>query len=536
MAITRRELLSQLALQGACLYTAMTGLGLLAQPSAHASGPLRLEGRGDGRRVLILGGGLAGLAAAYELGKLGYRCRILEARERPGGRSWTIRGGDRFREVDGTEQHCRFDPGHYLNPGPARIPQWHVTLDYCKELGVAVEPFAMRNESAYYHHQGGPLGGRPIQARALRADMRGYLAEALAKAVHLDELELPLSAEDRDRLIEFLRDDGDLDPDLVYRGSTRRGYRVDPAAGEQAGTRDDPFGFGELLRSGLARYLNVDNTYFWQMMMFQPVGGMDQIARALARRLDPEVITYGAEVLALRRTERGVSVPYRKADREQLAEAELCICTLPLSVLRGVPSDLSAPQKDSIAHIPYFNVGKCGLQFRRRFWEEDDRIFGGITHTDLPIAQILYPSHGYLGEKGVLVGYFNVAGPGIEALGFKPTAEEFGRLPPSRRLERAIAEGSLIHPQYPKEFENGVSVDWDRTPYSLGCTVEYTREIRRAYYPALLEPAGPIYLAGDHCSHLQGWQAGALESARQVVTAVHRRVLADPRRSHAEAA
>ncbi|MEW6169063.1 MAG: FAD-dependent oxidoreductase [Pseudomonadota bacterium] len=177
----------------------MTGLGLLAQPGAHAGGPLRLEGRGDGRRVLILGGGLAGLAAAYELGKLGYRCRILEARERPGGRSWTIRGGDRFREVDGTEQQCRFDPGHYLNPGPARIPQWHVTLDYCKELGVAVEPFAMRNESAYYHHQGGPLGGRPIQARAVRADMRGYLAEALAKAVHLDDLELPLSAEDRDR-------------------------------------------------------------------------------------------------------------------------------------------------------------------------------------------------------------------------------------------------------------------------------------------------------------------------------------------------
>jgi monoamine oxidase len=50
---------------------------------------------------VILGAGIAGMVAALELGKAGYECRVLEARSRPGGRNWTLRGGlaDYFRRV-----------------------------------------------------------------------------------------------------------------------------------------------------------------------------------------------------------------------------------------------------------------------------------------------------------------------------------------------------------------------------------------------------------------------------------------------------
>ena len=47
--------------------------------------------------------------------------------------------------------------------------------------------------------------------------------------------------------------------------------------------------------------------------------------------------------------------------------------------------------KAAIAAVPYASVVKTGLQFRRRFWEEDEHIFGGISYTDLPIRQISYP-------------------------------------------------------------------------------------------------------------------------------------------------
>ena len=93
--------------------------------------------------VLVLGTGIAGLGTAYELEKAGYLCEVLEARERPGGRCWTVRGGTREIDLDGAFQTAQFADGHYMNAGPARIPQHHTTLDYCRELGVAIEPLGL---------------------------------------------------------------------------------------------------------------------------------------------------------------------------------------------------------------------------------------------------------------------------------------------------------------------------------------------------------------------------------------------------------
>ena len=101
--------------------------------------PLTLQkGEAHGTKVVILGAGVAGLSAAYELGKAGYDCTVLEARDRVGGRNWSIRRGTRIEMNDGTRQVCEFDPEMYLNSGPARIPSAHqAVLGYCRELGVA---------------------------------------------------------------------------------------------------------------------------------------------------------------------------------------------------------------------------------------------------------------------------------------------------------------------------------------------------------------------------------------------------------------
>ena len=85
----------------------MTGLGLLAAP---VQAPFELTGRAPGVRVVILGGGLAGMTVAYELGKVGYDCRVLEARARPGGRVFTVRRGT-VSEEEGSSQTAAFDDG-----------------------------------------------------------------------------------------------------------------------------------------------------------------------------------------------------------------------------------------------------------------------------------------------------------------------------------------------------------------------------------------------------------------------------------------
>ncbi len=94
---TRRRFLQSVGrLAGAgALYDTMVAMGLLQVPTAWA-GPATLPAaQGAGKRVAILGAGIAGLAAAYELRKAGYSCTILELLDRPGGRNFTARRGCR---------------------------------------------------------------------------------------------------------------------------------------------------------------------------------------------------------------------------------------------------------------------------------------------------------------------------------------------------------------------------------------------------------------------------------------------------------
>ena len=182
MDLTRRRFLEGVARAGGAslVYEAMTGLGLLAAP---AQAPFGLSGRVSGVRVVILGAGLAGMTVAYELGKVGFDCRVLEARARPGGRVFTVRRGT-ISEEDGPAQTAAFDQGLYFNAGPMRISHHHhTTLAYCRELQVPTEVFVPDCESAYLAQTRGPLAGRRIRLREARADFDGHIAELLSKAL-----------------------------------------------------------------------------------------------------------------------------------------------------------------------------------------------------------------------------------------------------------------------------------------------------------------------------------------------------------------
>ena len=514
-SLTRRELLAAIALAGGAgaAYRTLGALGLSPAPDQPLAYSAQAP-RAKGNRVIILGAGLAGLVAAYELGKLGYACTILEARARPGGRCWTVRRGTVETEMGGAAQECGFDDGLYFNPGPARIPHHHRTLlAYCREFGVPLEVLVNENSAAYYYQEDrngavGQLGGQRVPRRTAQADLRGYVSELLAKAVGGGALDVPLSSEDRARLLAFLRTYGNLDDAGAYRGSERRGFRVPPGSGNQAGSIDAPPALGALLQSGFWENFPGEWSFDQQMTMFQPVGGMDRIATAFAERVGWQ-IRYGCEVRELRRTSDGVRVVYFDAARQQTVEAagDRCICTLPLSVLKSIPNDLPAATQGAIGQVAYNASLKVGLQFGRRFWEEDEAIYGGITWTNLPIRQIWYPSDGYLGRKGILLGMY----------AFGPDALSLGGLAPAERHGRVIEQGARIHPQYTAEFEAAYSVAWQRLRHNQGCYASYSETTRRSAYPALFQSDGVIYLAGEHMSYLTGWQEGAVLSAQAVV-------------------
>ncbi len=514
--ITRRTFLHRFSVLAGSSYPAMMALGLMKKASAH---PFQLQGSGQDTRVIIVGGGLAGLTAAYELKKLGYHCTILEARNRPGGRVWTVRGGTEETEVGGETQQCAFDQGQYLNAGAARIPHHHeISLQYCRELGVPLEIFNNVNENAYLYTEGnGPLSNKPVRIKEISHDMRGYMCEFVEKAIHQDALDLPLTQEDKEKLIEYFRVEGGLNPDLLYKGSDRRGYQVAPGAGDQPGEYADPHRFMDMLHSGFMdpAMSNLPvYTLDLQMTLFQPVGGMDKIPFALAAKVQ-DVIEYGALVQEIMKTEEGARVVYKNKEGEMKEiSGAYCICTLPLPVLSQVKSNLSSNIQRASDFVEYKKACKVGLQFKRRFWEEDDGIYGGISRTSQDITQIMYPNYDYLGQKGIVKGLYN----------FSEKALATGNLSLKAREEQALDQGSKIHPQYQKEFDNAFSLAWHKIPHSLGGWAEYTEATRQRFYPDLIQPDGNVYLAGEHTSYHTAWMAGAFQSARRTVAQIHARV------------
>jgi len=519
----RRDLLALIGATagGSAMYLAMNALGHAAESTY--TGPIRLQGDPKGASVLVLGAGVAGMVAAMELRRAGYRVTILEYNDRAGGRTWTIRGGDRFTELGGATQDCAFDDGLYINPGPWRIPYHHrAMLDYCKRLGVTLEPFVQVNQNAYLH-AAGSFGGKPQRYREVQADFNGMVSELLSKAVRTNALQEAVKAEDTEVLLAALRRWGALDEGYRYRmgedSSERRGWDKPPGGGLSGRPEpSQPVAPSDLLHGRLWRGLSAGLNFDHQTTLFQPVGGMDAIARAMTREI-ADLLQLRAQVTEIRQDGDGVTVTWRDTalGATRQSRADWCLCTIPLSVLSQIEMNVSPAMEAAIDAVPYAAALKIGLQFRRRFWEEDDGIYGGISYTDLPISLIGYPAHGYLGAgKAVLLGAYS----------FGAYAYEFTAIDPAERVSRAVAYGAELHPQYTAEFESGVAVGWHRVPWTLGCYGQWTDEARESHYKNLCALDGRILLAGEHASYLPAWQEGAALSALDAVTRLHARVMA----------
>jgi monoamine oxidase len=503
-SITRRQFLLRVGAVGGstAVFSAMNALDLMGAPVGERPD---WSGRPpNDTRVIVLGAGLSGLAVGYELGKLGYQYRILEARDRVGGVNHTIRRGTEETETTGEHQVCDFDEGLYFNGGPWRIPHTHTAVtNYCKELGVPLQVFINETDAAYFYFEDpeiGPLSGQRVRLREVKSDMRGYTAELLAKAVDQNKLDLTLSIEDQERLVTYLSMEGYLSSeDRVYRGGPARGG-------------DGPYDLSALLRSGFGNRLRSIDSGISRAPMFQPVGGMDQIAIGFQRAI-PDHITLGAEVQTIRQTETGVSVVFldRKTGEKHEITGDYVVSCMPLSVLRTLDVNLSPETREVVDIINYSSSAKIGVQMRRRFWEEDDGIFGGASYTNLPLGQFSYPSNDFFSRKGVLLGFYGNAQVG-----------EVGKNPIAGRIEHVIRNGSRFHPQMREEFETGYAVFWDRIKYSNGAYASNPGPMLEQ----LTKPDGRIYLGCAAASSMPAWMEGAFGAAWGTVDRLHHRVMA----------
>ena len=550
---TRRQFLMRVGQAGgySAAFVSMQGLGLLP---ARAAAPMTVEaapGSGSGVRVAVLGGGIAGLVAAYELRALGYKVTLLEARSRPGGRNWTVRGGDTVTFLDGTKQHCTWDAGNYQNFGPARLPSIHPTIiGYCRKLGVELQVEVNMSKSAHLQNDAAN-DGKPVVMRQAVNDTRGHVSELLSKCVNRGALDSELSKEDRDRLLSFLSFYGPLDEAGKYSGSDRAGYRKTAGAGDDAGVLSTPIDLHTLLDAEFWQGMMFDEQFDMQATMFQPVGGMDRIPYAFAKALG-DIVQYDSPVTEIRKSSKGVKVIYKKNGAPAMLEAEYAICALPLTILKKTANDFSAPYKKVIDECAYASAYKIAWE-SRRFWEQDYNIYGGLEFVNTGCSPIWFPSANLFAERGVLVsGYTDESN------------SPFGRLSIPEKLEESRKSIERLHPGHGKELEKPMYVSWGRIEYNEGSWIraygpgqEYgllfgqrraggaqapgmapstqTGQAQSAVaartgtnpgYETLIEPDGRVIFAGDHVSHIVGWQEGAALSALRAVQQISDRVKA----------
>jgi monoamine oxidase len=519
MLRTRRWLIARAAEVGGAgaAFLAMQALGISAPTEPSPLRPYSIRSHGRRRQVIILGAGIAGLTAAIELERAGFSCVLVEARQRPGGRNWTVRAGSRVDLTDGSRQRCQWDDGQYFNAGPARIPSMHRhVLGYCRRLGVILEPELNVSRSALMQADG-LNGGAPVEQRRVMNDTRGILSELLAKAIDTHRLDDVLSVDEAHGTLEFLRQYGDLSANFRYLGSDRAGYEIPPGAGDQAAKTHKPLVWRELLAADFTKGELYEERINWQATMLQPVGGMDRLAYAMAKAVHGPIL-YQHEVVELRQSDGAVAVTCSADNASRTITAEFCVNTLPVSIMRTMPNNLSKEKKAAFRQInvdPWFKVAWQSP----RFWETNYDIYGGLSFQKQVVDVIWYPSNALFSKTGILISGFNTE---VDVDSGEPTA--FGRLGTTpEKLDASREAVERMHPGCSRLLEKPMFVPWGRVPYSLGGVANNHAESAQPAYRELNTPADRIVFAGDYLSHLTGWQEGAILSAHNAVEYVFRR-------------
>ena len=163
--------------------------------------------------------------------------------------------------------------------------------------------------------------------------------------------------------------------------------------------------------------------------------------------------------MSIHQSDDGVKVAYKNVKTGAMTEvtADYCVSCLPLTILSRLDVNLSPETMAAVKATPYSPSAKMGLQMKRRFWEEDDKIFGGHLYSNLPFGNFSYPSWGYFGNKGILLGFYgNGQMSGVV------------NMPIKDRIEHVLTHASKVHPQIRAEYETAYCTFWEKTPYSMG--------------------------------------------------------------------
>jgi monoamine oxidase len=438
----------------------------------------------SGVSVLVAGAGLAGLSAAYDLVARGARVTVIDARDRVGGRVFTVRNG--------------FVESQHGEAGADLIDEAHTaTRQFAEELGLKLT----RILSGGWAYVRPDARGRP---QILRRELtRGWerLSEALGDLISRYTLaerrwDSPIAAAlERRSAAEWL-DAIHADQDLRNTVIGLRGFFLaDPE---------------ELSLLALVDQFADDENTIWRN--YRILGGNDMLPRTLAGRLGDR-LHLRTELVAVSHRGKGVRSSVKHAHQVSTIQSDYLVIALPSPLVRRIPiaPPLPTQQHDAIARLKYGRASKTLLQFSRRFWRTPARrrAFGSA----LPFGAVWDANEEQRGRNGILS--LMAGGSASEA-----TEEMLGK-EGTAGLIRWLDWLGARH----AELVGCHHVAWSSDPWSRGGYAFFDPGFAAALRPWLALPCGRLFFAGEHTSgKWQGYMNGAIESGRRAaaeIEAVH---------------
>ena len=451
----------------------------------HVSRDIRLKTLG--KKVVVVGAGLAGLTAAYELTDAGFDVFVLEAQKRVGGRVFTMR--DQFAD------------GLYAEAGASRIPNnHHRTIEYLKKFNLPLEPFRSTElPDIYYLHGKRVVAKRDELAQLpldLTADERNLGLAGLRKKYIDSVLEeigdpgsegwSPASFRKYDQMtfVEFLKRQG-ASPDAILLLTI----------GHNAGRVAQVSALDQLRSLALGKK---------RKQFYKIRGGNDLLPQSFAERLGNKIM-FDATVVKIKHTQTNVRAVYRSYGEDQSVDADYLVSAIPFSVLRRIELSpkLSEGKQKAIEELSYVSCTRIYLQTKNKFWRSEESSDHGLT--DLPIAETWDISSGQKSSRGILVAYFTGT-----------SARDFQTLSEPEQIDQTLKQAENLYPGLRDSFEKGVSKCWDDDEWARGAWAQFLPGEMSALSPYVAPPEGRIHFAGEHTSAWTGWMEGAIESGQRV--------------------
>jgi len=471
-SFSRRTFLKASAYFGAAFDVSLPDFSAQVSPVPKAS---------ESKKVIVVGAGMAGLTAAFELMQSGHDVTVLEARMRPGGRVHTIR--DPFAD------------GLYAEAGAVDFGSAYTNLlHYIRLFDLPIAEPTHTDSKAVVYVRGRryltppepewPFSLRPDERKlGMRQLWQKYV---LSEADQIGDYLGPNWPDSR----ALALDSGTLNDIVRKRG-------VSEAVIELFRLRLDGTDYSRLsaLQSAALECF-VERNQNWTSLR----GGNDQLPAAFARKLGDR-IHYGAAVLRVGQDAATARISFLHGGIQQQMEADHVILTIPFSVLRKMELDssFSEAKRKAIADLHYDSLLRVYVQSRSRVWTQQG--VSGSAMTELPIGWVVEHTESQPGTRGIL-----------EAQVRAEEAHSAKKLPPEEQVRWAAEYLDKVHPGLKQNIEGGTSVCWDDDPWSLGAWADYAPGEMTTLFPHVAKPEGRVHFAGEHTTGLGATLEGAVQS------------------------